>query len=86
MLKAQEKIQAWIEAGHFPRELPLVLFTGTKDEICTPEGCYFAEKNIEGSKLFTYEGAAHALTNELPETTEKFYEDLTSWITSLISE
>ncbi|CAG5090245.1 Oidioi.mRNA.OKI2018_I69.PAR.g12522.t1.cds [Oikopleura dioica] len=47
MLKAQEKIQAWIEARNFPKELPVVLFTGTKDEICTPEGCYFAEKNIE---------------------------------------
>lgn len=81
MLKAQEKTEKWFETGSFP-DVPVALFTGTKDEICSPEGCYFAKKHIKQSNLFTYEGAYHALAAELPETVEKFYEDLTSWLTS----
>ena len=47
MLKAQEKVEKWMVAGGFP-DLPVALFTGTEDKICSPEGCYFAEKHIQG--------------------------------------
>ena len=84
MLKAQEKIEKWYESGSFP-DVPVALFTGTNDEICSPEGSYFAAKHIKKSNLFTYEGAYHALPQELPETVEKFWEDMTSWLTSWLT-
>ena len=82
MLQAQEKAEKWYEAGSFP-DIPVALFTGTKDEICSPEGCYFADQQIKQSYLYTYEGAYHALPLELPETVDKFWKDMNSWLTSI---
>ena len=81
-LDAQEDVRRWIKAGLFPKNISLAIFTGTDDQVITPEGSYFLEKHIDGARLYTYEGAYHSLVNELPDTTEEFYKDFINVINS----
>ncbi|CBY37055.1 unnamed protein product [Oikopleura dioica] len=80
MLTAQNDFQKWLKSGKFPKNIPTFIATGTDDFITDIAGSSLAAENINDSKLFKYEGAYHALHNELPEVTNRFYEDMTSWI------
>ena len=59
---------------------PSLICTGTCDKITAPSGSYYAHEKIENSILKEYEGAYHALHDELDETTEQYITDVLTFI------
>ena len=59
---------------------PSLICTGTCDTITAPSGSYLVHQKIENSILKEYEGAYHALHDELDETTEQYLTDVLTFI------
>ena len=59
---------------------PTLICTGSADKITAASGSYAAHKTIKNSILKEYEGAMHALHDELDETTEQFMTDILDFI------
>ena len=80
MIAANSNLQKWLKSGRFPANLATFIVNGIADVITDPAGAVLAAENIKDSKLIMYGGAYHCIHIELPEITERFYEDMTSWI------
>ena len=59
---------------------PSLICTGSGDKITAASGSYEAHKKIKNSTLKEYEGALHAIHDELDETTEQFMTDILDFI------
>ena len=80
LLDSIKKVETWLKSGRFPEKLSSFIVTGTADYLTDPAGASFASEKIKNSKFFKYEGAHHCIHIELPEVSNQFYEDMTSWI------
>lgn len=65
-------------------EVKTLICQGTDDRVCSVEGAKHGHNQMPNSQLKLYEGAYHALHDELPETTDAFLNDVKEFVSSIL--
>jgi len=80
MMRVQDKLMPELSQI----QVPTLICSGTDDKLTAVSGSEYAHSQIQNSKLKLYQGAYHALHDELPETTEEFMKDVQEFISALL--
>lgn len=80
MMAVQDKLMAQMNQI----QVKTLICTGTDDKLTAFSGSEYAHSQFQNSEFKAYQGAYHALHDELPETTEAFMKDVQEFISALL--